>query len=214
MPFQYAIIIFLYFHPPKIQKTNYLFFFALEKNHPEICLIITGFIQQKHPNYLDLCCLPNTLDSFLENSLSLQTKWTDLKTEGLNIASLLNVFFEGHGDESIIEAIIRVYRGLHFLRIETERFNEPYDEAWLEIFHKGGVQNDWLQLLYRWENYFPYFSCLPFYATFLEVDKLLRQIQPFFTTKGKNELLFKSLNCENSLKTIKQYLIDIRGYYV
>jgi len=186
----------------------------LEYHTPEAILLIAGFLEAKHPNYLDLLKLPKKLEAVLSDAKTASDNWPPVTTDGLDMMEKIHRFFEGHGDESLTDAFDKILRTLRIAGDELKVHNDSYEEVKNDLLLPSKLPAKWTILKSRWANYFPYFQCLPFFELFKEIEQWLLEIDPFFETGCEQETLFWQLNCLEKIEKIKSNLTSISKHYV
>ena len=181
---------------------------------PKTILLTAGFRKAKHPNHLDLLDLPASFPSFLRTALPVEEEWQPIFSGGLDMDEKLQRFFEGHGQESVIEILHNIIRILNIARAEITIYQTSYAAITEDLIRPSNLAEKWRELRIRWVNYFPYFEYLPFQNLFCKVDQLFNFIDPFFSSGCEDEELLNELNCIGNLKTIKDQLAMIGNQYV
>lgn len=170
-------------------------FLAVKSPHTK--LIIAGFCDIDHPNYLQLLEVHEDfdLDSYLEMALPSTQEWeTDLNPHGrdYNVLSRLKRFFKGHNYESIIDSISKVRQVLSDADLSVKgsksanRKKEDFKKVWVNQLHK---KKPYFRSFYsRWSNYKAYFECLPIIPQLKEqkVEQVVEDLHQLFD--GKREL--------------------------
>lgn len=186
----------------------------LEYHHPEVLLLVAGFLEAKQSNYLDLLNLPEHFLSMLAQAKKAKENWLPLTTGGLNMEEKIRRFFEGHGDESLTDEFDKIFRILRIAGDELKNHQAGYEEVKNELLLMNKLPTKWKTLNNRWANYFPYFGSLPFFETFEQIEHWLRYIAPYFETGCEQETLFWQLNCLENIEKIKSNLTSISKHYV
>lgn len=183
-------------------------------NSPDTIMLTAGFKSVEHTNYIDLLHLPADPKAFIKNARPALEKWEPPFSGGLNIEEKLQRFYQGHGDESVTDVLYTIIRIFSIAHVEMQQYDTPFADLQKELFSLNAVSAKWLELKNRWVNYIPFFHCLPFWHTFMEVDRLFDHIDPFFASDCSEEMLFWDLNCLETLKEIKDQLASICNQYV
>ena len=123
-------------------------------------------------------------------------------------------FFEGHGDESLTDAFDKILRTLRIAGDELKIHQVDYEEVKKELLLPSNLPEKWATLKSRWANYFPYFSCLPFFNKFKQIEEWLVAINPYFEIGCEQESLFWQLDCPGKIEKIKSNLTSISKHYV
>ena len=185
---------------------NYLAF-----HYPDIVFITAAFTNTKQHNYLDLMELPEDFAVFLKNCKKVSDKWTPVDTQALNMAEKILRFYEGHGDESVIDELNKIRRTLLNVQQDVED-GMGFEQIEREYPFQERTTTKWQNLYSRWLNYYPLFESLPFFYIFREVNDLVHYVLPFFQSNCKEEQLFQQLNCVENLNLIKQKLQTAKQY--
>lgn len=181
-------------------------------HNPKASLLTAGFTRGQHPNYLDLFQLPQNLPAFLERTYTVVEDWKPVDTMGMNMADMLLRFFQGHGQESITDAINNIYRKLHTIQRELEQDNSFFPVLVQKVWDSAYIKVNWEIFLNRWEHYYPLFDYLPFYNELEHINSMVKKISPVFQTEGPEEAVFHQLF--SPFSEIKTILLKINNRYV
>ena len=186
----------------------------LEHHRPEVILLNAGFKGAQHSNYLDLLSLPKDWASFIEQAQTVSANWTPISNDGMDMQEKIRRFFEGHGDESLTDTFNKIFRILKIVGDELKIHQVDYEEVKRELILPNHLPTKWLTLKSRWANYFPYFSCLPFFDEFQKIGEWLASINPYFESGCEQETLLWQLDCLSTIEKIKSNLTSISKHYV
>ncbi|MEZ5040105.1 MAG: hypothetical protein R2828_09440 [Saprospiraceae bacterium] len=184
-------------------------------------LFVAGFVKSKHPNFLNLLELPDSLRDWLEElypvgAFPLQyagtetlpsnhklDKYTDpwdrfLPSRGIDMVKQLARFLDGHDEHySINNQLSRIRKELVDIKSSMESSLALLDEEQLRT-KKKNVQNEWAYLQSRWLFYRPLFDWLPFYEAAGVIRENLK-------AEGMLSIFFKNIiTCRISLDQLSQ----------
>lgn len=152
----------------------------LAKKAPQSKLIVAGFVEATHSNYLDLLQLPPDLSTFIEGALSARAEWKPIHTGSENVDKRLKHFLEGHGTESTLEVVYQLRRKIQLVREAMDFRQESFKQAFQKLIIPEEIYEHWQTLTHRWQRYYLLFSCLPFFELFEEVHILIEDLSPDF----------------------------------
>ncbi len=182
----------------------------LQKNSSNSRLIVVGTLGYMHTNYIDLLQLPTYLADFIAQAKTVQEDW-QLPINGLDMVDKLMQFFRGHGNESILEKLSGIHRKIKNLDAAIQgKINRTYEEILTSTLTFG--KKEWEELTKRWNNYLPFWSCLPFYPEITIIDQNFSEIKSFFMHKNPTESLFLEKKLLEKINQIKTLLTQIEQY--
>ncbi|MCB0628925.1 MAG: response regulator [Saprospiraceae bacterium] len=166
-------------------------------HYPKVKLLLGGFADIEHPNYINLLDLSRIQDfaDQVEAAEPVTQDWNNLMpVRGEPIEDKLRLFFEGHNKEGIIITMAKVRQGLNHAyydygarEVTVGKFRDIWEEVLVPI------QNYVLLMQRRWDNYAPYFENMPFFYQLeeVDVDGYLRELVAL--VEGPDELNQKKL---------------------
>jgi hypothetical protein len=181
------------------------------RHQPETKLISIGVQAADHSNYLDLLQPPENFAIFLENARTCAEEWLPADTGGLDMNQKLKRFFEGHGNESVGEAFSILLRRFRIVNKELED-GTPYAEIHQDLLLPTQTPASWQKLVNRWQAYYLFFSCLPFWPLFQDIDRLMAEVQPFFDRECRSPELLQKLQIIDKIETINLRLKEAEQY--
>ncbi|MBL7794333.1 MAG: hypothetical protein JNK77_18520 [Saprospiraceae bacterium] len=184
----------------------------LELNYPEVRFISAGFDQIAQENYIDLLDLPKNWAFFFLNARISRDAFDVIDTGGLDMSNKLRAFFEGHGNDSILQIFSPIYMALRIVRDEINKGKNTYQKLYTEVISQIQLTDNWRIFLYRFSNYYSFFSCLPFFSLFEMIKTHTEIIRPYFDEGCKEELLFTQLGVMEHISEIKRYLDEAESY--
>ena len=142
----------------------------LARKAPATKLAVAGFEPVDHPNYLNLLEVDRKFDwsSFAHRALSNSWEWeAELHFQtGLDISKKINLFFQGHNNEGIVDTTTRLRGSLDNASIRLNGSQKlkidqmDFRLIWSDILYPKRASSR--VLFSRWFNYSQYFDCLPF----------------------------------------------------
>lgn len=158
---------------------------------PKVKLIVSGYSQSLHSNFLNLLRLPDDISEWLGNispveafgleyAGAIQTSSGEKKdtyadpwerflpVRGIDMVKQLARFLDGHDKHYGFSS------QLSRIRKELTEINLPLEQIQVEE-KKKNIKKEWELLDNRWQFYHPKFSHLPFKDTRLEIDCLLKK---------------------------------------
>ena len=183
----------------------------LFKNNPDAVLLTAGFKEgPQHNNYLDLLNLPAELQSRIKKTKTVGELWTPVYCGGLRMEEKLQLFFRGHGRESVLDVLHKIRRKIHLVERELKAGEWSYDQAAGEYLGSGYITERWKEFEARWGNYFEYFAFTPFRKLFQELDLMIRQIRPYFLGGYTSEELYFQQQIPEKIGILHSKLTEIR----
>lgn len=177
--------------------------------NPEMKFLTAGFANPSSLNYLELSDLPDNLPRFIKEAKpATDTGWQPANTGGLDMMEILRRFFTGHGNESIMQQFSSLLRIPANIQSALHR-KFPHHEIYHRYLSDGDLAGRWQVFLNRWNRYYPFFACLPFYPKFQEIEKLVQKINVFFQSDKGGINLYLQIGCSESIETIKNLLAEI-----
>ncbi len=173
----------------------------LKKKKPNCKLIIAGFKEAVHENYIDLFNLPGNWNDFLDKAKNAGEEWEPIDGGGAELSQKLFRFYEGHGAESLLDIFNKIKNKFHLIKREMEKrklslevtveayesFSDEPESFW------DGLNAHWNVLMGRWNKYYTLFDYLPFYQLFKEIDSRLRTLNKYFwDEKWDDQRLFEA----------------------
>lgn len=182
---------------------------------PGTGLLLAGVSGIDHPMYLDLLQPPASIEQLRPATAALDSLPALPRDPSVvDISQKLHRFFAGHGDESVTAALHKTLRILKIAADELTVHQTPYEEVFKDLLVPNKVAENWQVLRARLTNYRPFFGALPFFCTFDAVAEALGQLSPYFEGGCRDEQLFWSLHCIDTLVRINADLTSIESTYV
>ncbi len=177
---------------------------------PEMKFLTAGFANPSiSDNCLEISDLPNDLSQFITNAkTAADANWKPTDTGGLDMMDVLRRFFNGHGNESIMQQFSKLLRIPANIQ-SALNLNFPLQRIYDLYLSDGDLAGRWQVFLNRWNRYYPFFSCLPFYPKFQEIEKLVQKINVFFQSDKGGINLYLQIGCSEGIETIKNLLAEI-----
>lgn len=193
----------------------------LGKIAPETHLLVAGYAEGDHCNYLNLLDIPSSILEWLSKTkavhdfeLEYGTKvvagetidhykdpWEkELPLRGIDISSKLKLFFNGHEQSrGLLNQLNNITLDLESASHHLDKKRSPlsFEEIYTKYFLEG-ILKEWPYFLNRWSNYQPLFDVLPFPDTLIEVNQ-------FVVSK---KAYFKALKSEQDIKKTEAVLRD------
>ena len=191
--------------------TDYNWKAFLEQHAGKCKMISAGFYAASELNYLDLLNLPNDFSSFFAKARTAEENWQPIFTDGLDMNQKLKLFFKGHGKESIIPAFSHIIRVTEIVNIEAAE-GTSLEELNRELIEPTNIVEKWHIFHNRWQAYYPFFGCLPFFSLFEKIDQTLEKIVRFFTGGCSPEFILKHPETVQHVHEIKNLLTEAEGY--
>lgn len=184
----------------------------LSIHSPDTKLIVMGFCDFQSRNYIDLLNLPKDFNAYVQNALPVSEDW-EIPIDGADVREYLKRFFEGHGGNSLLSKLNGMRQTVNIARTQIIN-NDAKFETILNELLLPYAKPEWLELINRWQNYYPYFEYLPFYNIIKEINKKNSEISEFFTCNNPTEELFSTLDIEFSLNKIHKQLTELDKLYI
>ena len=187
----------------------------LQKKNPGAVLLTAGFVEgPQHSNYLDLLNLPAELQACIKETKTVGEHWTPVYCGGLRMEKKFQLFFRGHGRESVLDVLHKIKRKIHLIERELKAGEWSYQKAAAEYLGSGYVTERWKDFEARWENYFEFFAYTPFHWLFQELDAVMRQVRPYFLGGYTSEDLYFKLMIPEKIEVLHSKLTEIRDQNV
>ncbi|MCB0628997.1 MAG: hypothetical protein R2824_09785 [Saprospiraceae bacterium] len=183
----------------------------LNQHHPETKLISVGVCPARSDNYVDLLRPPEDFTIFLKKAKICSAEWTPVDTCGLDMNQKLKRFFDGHGNESVQESFNRLLRRFRIVNDEIST-GTSYREVYQELLQATQTPATWQKLVNRWQAYYSFFECLPFYSTFEKVNDLLTEVQPYFDEQCQSDNQLQNLHIIDKIESINRLLKEAEQY--
>lgn len=183
----------------------------LEKTYRNIKFVVVGTKEEQQSNYIDILRLPDDFEAFFRTAKPAKEAWTPISMDGLDMTEKLKRFLEGHGEDSITKILTPITMDLTIINGNLQN-DKVFDETWEALAIPNQLVEKWLIFSNRFSNYYPFFSCLPFFHFFEEINLLIQQLSPFFQSKKPNRLLFQNFDCYEKTKKIKTLINVIENY--
>ncbi|MBI9030776.1 hypothetical protein JEZ13_02060 [bacterium] len=172
--------------PVKIGEKNYSihkpWFRYFKHNFPNTKIIILGFWDFVHPNYIFLFDKKINFSDRTSKALC-NISPDNFPLDVLDICDKLSVFFKGHGDSSVFDVLSQTATTSTYLAASSD--NQEY----LQLF-----QQELDCLLKRWEKYEAFFRFMPFGMKTTEIIAEIRDISQFVNGKySKNDYSFDEI---------------------
>lgn len=193
----------------------YLWQKYFETYAPGCTLVVVGWDKNtvNHSNYIDALQIPTQLDAINETWLPVNNMANyPLSQGGIDLKSKIFRFFEGHGDESVLDELDKMIRMLKIAVDEINIHQTPFQELWEGLLLPSKWLEKWENFLSRWSYYKGIFVSTPFYDVLQELDQAIDKIRPFCEAPTQQKLL--DLDCLTHLQTIKTKLLHIETIYV
>ncbi|NJL77280.1 MAG: hypothetical protein HC892_21920 [Saprospiraceae bacterium] len=149
-------------------------------------MITFGLAAGQQANYIDLLNLPENMVEPLAQAKAVSEDWQPVFTGGLDMSEKLKRFFEGHGNDSVVQLFTPIFRRLKILHDELSG-GTPFEELQKELLDDGVLVENWHKLRNRFSNYYPFLSCLPFFNDFETIKNLMEAIHPFFEARCREK---------------------------
>ncbi len=225
-----------YFSAWRIWK-NYLSYKA-----PNTCLLIAGFKEVKHPNYINLLDVNKDFDwqERYREAFAVKDIWVETEdlTNGRDIVEKIEVFFKGHSRQGIIDSLTNVRANLDSASLSyhgsdaLNKCSQPFSEVWFNILKPG--LNSVTELYGRWHYYYPYLQEMPFHTELqaIEANKFVGDLNKLYSGLNgysiseiqespnrskeleEKEKLFESLNAFRRIGDLSRVLRKINSLYV
>lgn len=186
----------------------------LSQQNPNIKLIIASFKKTGHPNHIDLLNLPSNFVRFTQRSKTVAEVWIPVELEGLDLQEKLNRFYEGHGQESIIDSLGKILRKIKIINNELKNKTSTYQEVATAILDSNYHTEQWQRFRTRWKSYMSIFTYLPFYDELKLLEERIETISPFFHENGSTESSYINLNCYDNFFYIYDKLERLKKQYI
>ncbi len=192
----------LILEPMKLDR-KYISVFKLwyryyKQNFPDQKVIVLGFHAFNHPNYVNLYDFDGDFDRVIRNA---QTNIApeDFPQDGIDICQPISVFFEGHGQGTVISQLAVISTSCEVLyQVDEDQVIEfvPELDAAFDLVFK------------RWTKYDCYFRLTPFFkeidrirTSFLSVHSQIRNLNYVLKSDDRN-IITELKKCSNSLRLI------------
>ena len=188
----------------------------LKRETEQTKLIIAGFEQIDHSNYLQILELDKDFDfiKFTSNSKICSEDWEDeVITNGICLLEKLSLFFKGHNEHGIIDTIARIRGNLNNAYLHYEGSQQliikpkSFETIWMDFLKP--IKDSSRVLYNRWYNYKTFFKPYPF--NFLlencEIDQFITDLRELTKDKGRI-----TLEPEN-LKKKEDFFVKIDAYH-
>ncbi len=181
-------------------------------NKPDAKLVVIGFWQVKHPNYIDLFQLPDTLEYKLSQAKTAREEWM-LNLGGANGMDILKAFFAGHGEGSLMNSLISLIPALNSSHNAVVHENEDWEHVFkvlIEPYSISGIE----QFKQRWREYQNVMKRMPFYPKLDEVKKTIEDIGAHLNSTDESKKWFLNSDVSSKLKSAVDTLRQIESDYV
>ncbi len=204
----------------------------LKRKNSNIKLVVAGFEELEHSNYLQLLAIKKddfVFSSFVQKAQSTLNQWEkEMKTSGLCVLEKLSVFFKGHHNQGIIDTISHLRGSLQTAEIhyygssELQHEKQSFKTIWTKILFPA--REDMKLLFSRWYNYHFLFKFLPFQSTLEEkkIHEIIVSLNKL--TSGKKDLTprrllkreeeFKATDSYSKIDTVIKVFNRINKRYI
>lgn len=211
---------------------------GLRKQGGHTHLIVAGYAESPHPNFLNLTNLPESLCVWLSNVLPIdafalqhagyiqkqdgtkEDKFVDpwdrlLPTRGIDMIQQMQKFLDGHDPHnSFYNQLSRLRKTLVDLDYTLQK-EEKNLNGIKNYIQENKTKDEWEYLVNRWNFYKDFFKYLPFQSTVEQIEHVITQeLKPFFNNWQKYHIQeLQQLRLYEKLDCMKIYVQeDIEKY--
>ena len=178
-------------------------------NKPDAKLVVIGFWQVAHPNYIDLFHLPDTLEYKLSQAMTAREEWAP-SLGGINSMDMLKVFFAGHGGGSLVNSLIKLVPVPKSAHNTVEHDRERVFKELIEPHSISRIE----QFKQKWWEYHDVIKHMPFYPKLDEVKKTIEDIGDHLNSTDESKKWFLNSDVSSKLKSAVDTLRQIESDYV
>lgn len=211
---------------------------GLRKQGGNTRLIVAGYTESPHPNFLNLTNLPESLCAWLDNVLPIdafalqhagytqksdgtkEDKFVDpwdrlLPTRGIDMIQQMQKFLDGHDPQnSFYNQLSRLRKTLVDLDYTLQKEEKNINEI-KNYIQENKTKDEWDYLVNRWNFYKDFFKYLPFQSTAEQIEHTIdRELKPFFNDWQNHDIQqLQQLQLHKKLDCLKNYVKeDIEKY--
>ena len=175
-------------------------------------IVILGFMNQHHPNYLDLLSFSGNLKEIINDALYVHENW-EIKSESEDIHNTLLQFFRGHGNKSLLSQLYKIHQSLNISYISLAEGSNSFSEIWNTLIKPYFIP-EFNELKIRWNNYYPLFKYLPFFSTMQILNENIYDLDYFFNSNNIDCNHFINRKFDENIQYIINQLLNIDKSYI